>query len=217
MLGRMPDIHPRLVAATRTQLDAWRALIADGAERVGWKIALGIEEVEAVVGGDPALGHITTATVLEPGATFAGAAAVRQLRAETEVMVEVGPRATVAGLAVALEIVDTGRPPNGLEAIVAANVYHRAVAFGPTRPGASLRGALARLLVGGEVRELSEVTADPVATVAAIGGLLDAAGEGLAPGDRILAGSACHVQVAPGDTVVAEIDGLGAVEATIAS
>jgi hypothetical protein len=35
MLGRTPDIHPRLVAATRTQLDAWRALIAGGAERVG--------------------------------------------------------------------------------------------------------------------------------------------------------------------------------------
>ena len=143
----MRDIHPRVVAATRAQLDAWRGLLAGGAERVGWKIALGIEEVEAVVGGDPALGHITTATVLEPGATFTGAAAVRQLRAETELMVEVGPRATVAGLAVALEIVDTGRPPNGLEAIIVANVDHRTVAFGPMDPAARAGGP-ARLLVG---------------------------------------------------------------------
>jgi 2-keto-4-pentenoate hydratase len=39
---------------------------------------------------------------------------------------------------------------------------------------------------------------------------------GLQPGDRILAGSACHVPVEPGDIVVAEIDGLGTVAATIA-
>ncbi len=73
---------------------------------------------------------------------------MRRLRAETELAVEVGCDKTVAGLAVALEIADTGRPPNDLEAI--------------------------------------------------------------------LAGSACHVPVGPGDIVVAEIDGLGTVAATIA-
>jgi hypothetical protein len=36
------------------------------------------------------------------------------------------------------------------------------------------------------------------------------------PGARILAGSSCHVPVAPGEEVVAEIDALGAVAVTIA-
>jgi 2-oxo-3-hexenedioate decarboxylase len=214
----MREVHPRLVAATGIQLGVWRALLAGGAGRVGWKIALGIDEVEALVGSDPALGHLTTATLLDPGETFHGAGALRELRAETELAIEVGADATVAGLAVALELVDTGRPPNGLEAIVAANVYHRAVAFGPTRRDARTPAAdaRARLLVGGAVRETSSLVADPDETVGAIGRLLEAAGERLLPGDRILAGSACHVPVEPGDAVVAEIDGLGAVDVTIA-
>jgi 2-keto-4-pentenoate hydratase len=212
----MSDVHPRIAAATRTQLEAWRAALHAGARRVGWKIALGIAEIEDVIGGEPALGHLTTATLLEPGGAYRGARADRALRAETELAIEVGDDGAIAGLAVALEIVDTGRPPDGMDAIVAANVFHRAVAFGPTRPGARAGDAHARLLVGGEVREASAVTADPAATVRAIERLLAAVGERLEPGERILAGSSCHVPVAPGDAVVAEIDGLGAVAATIA-
>ena len=69
----MADPHPRVLAATRAQLDARRALLDAGARHVGWKIALGIAEVEALAGSEPALGHITTATLVEPGGTFAGA------------------------------------------------------------------------------------------------------------------------------------------------
>jgi 2-keto-4-pentenoate hydratase len=216
----MRDLHPRIVAATRAQFEARRAALAAGAGRVGWKIALGIEEVEALAGSDPVLGHITTATVIEPGGTFAGADTVRELRVETELAVEVGPGNTVAGVGVALEIVDVGRPPDGLEAIIAANVLHRAVVFGPTRREpvlAAARARRARLLIEGEVRDDAPLTADPAATVAAIGRLLEAVGERLAPGDRILAGSACHVPAAAGDAVVAEIDGLGSVSAGIAA
>jgi 2-keto-4-pentenoate hydratase len=182
--GPVTDVHPRLAAATRVQLEHWRAALDAGAGRVGWKVALGIAEVEALVGAAPALGHLTTAMRLVPGGEYRGARADRELRAETELAVEVGADGGIAGLAVALEIVDAGRPPDGLEAIVEANVFHRAVAFEPT--------------------------------VAAIARLLAAVGEGPEPGERVLAGSACHVPVAPGDAVVAEIDGLGAVAATIA-
>jgi 2-keto-4-pentenoate hydratase len=210
------DVHPRLAAATRVQLDRWRASLERGAGRVGWKIALGIDEVEALVGTEPALGHLTTASLLVPGGAYAGAQPDRPLHAETELAIEVGPDVGIAGLAVALEIADTGRPPGGLEAIVEANVYHRAVAFGPTVPGARAEGAAARLLVGRELRETAAVAADPIGTVHAIERLLAAAGERLEPGERVIAGSACHVAVAPGDAIVAEIDGLVAVTATIA-
>lgn len=212
----MARIHPRVVVATRAQLQARRKTLEDGAEHVGWKIALGIEEVEALVGADPVLGHITTATLLEPGGTFAGADAARQLRAQTELAIEVGPEETVAGLAVALEILDTGRPPDGLEEIIIANVYHRGVAFGPTHAVATISPATASLLVGGQTGEVAPLSTAPGETVSAVARLLGAAGERLRPGDRILAGSACHVPVQAGDEVVAEIDGLGAVALRIA-
>jgi hypothetical protein len=100
----------------------------------------------------------------------------------TELTVEAGSNDTVAGLAVALEIVDTGRPPNGLEEIVAADVYHRAVALGPTRRGATATGGRrAPATRGQDSRRLDLPRA-----------------------------------VEPGDHIVAEIDGLGAVAATIA-
>jgi 2-keto-4-pentenoate hydratase len=214
--GPVTDVHPRLAAATRVQLEQWRAALDAGAGRVGWKVALGIAEVEALVGAAPALGHLTTARLLVPGGEYRGARADRELYAETELAVEVGADGGIAGLAVELEIVDTGRPPDGLEPIVEANVFHRAVAFGPTVAGARAEGSHARMLVNGELRETAAVVADPHATVAAIARLLAAAGEGPEPGERVLAGSACHVPVAPGDAVVAEVDGPGAVAATIA-
>jgi 2-keto-4-pentenoate hydratase len=206
-------VHPRIVAATRTQLEAWRATLDGGARRVGWKIALGIAEVEDLIGTEPAIGHLTTATLLEPGGTYA-AGGDRELRAETELAIEVGEGGAIAGLAVALELVDVARPSDGMEPIVAANVFHRAVAFGPTRSSAATPNA--RLLVNGELREEAAVRADAARTVAAVARLLDAVGERLQPGERILAGSACHVPAGPGDAVAAEIDRLGRVEATIA-
>jgi len=90
----------------------------------------------------------------------------------------------VAGLAVALELVEVARPPGGLEAIVAANVLHRAVAFGPTRADAQLRGARARLLVGGEVREEGPIRGGPERTLCAVAGLIAAVGERREPGHR---------------------------------
>jgi 2-keto-4-pentenoate hydratase len=118
----------------------------------------------------------------------------------------------VAGLAVALEIVDVGRRPGaGMEAIVAANVFHRAAAFGSAVPGASVAGARARLRIGGEVRDEGPVRGDPAGTLRAAAAVLAAVGERLRPGDRVLAGSSCHVPAGPGDAVLADIDGLGAV------
>jgi 2-keto-4-pentenoate hydratase len=208
-------VHPRILAATRSQLDVWRTALRAGAGRVGWKIGLGIEEVEELIGTEPVIGHLTTLTLLDSGGTYAAQGA-RDLRAETELAIEVGREGTVAGLAVALEIVDVARPPAGVEGIVAANnVFHRAVGFGPTQPGTSLAGARARLLVGGELRDEGAVRGDPAATVRAVARLLHATGERLEPRDRILAGSSCHVPAGPGDAVAAEIDGLGRVEARI--
>jgi 2-keto-4-pentenoate hydratase len=202
----VPEVHPRVVAALEAQLASWRAALDAGAGRIGWKLAREIEAVEALVGSEPVIGHLTTQTLLEDGAAFS-AAGVRELRAETEVAVEVGRDGTVHGLAVALELVDVAPPPGGLEAVVEANVFHRAVVLGPTRVGA--RAGQATLRVNGRLRDSAPSDSDPDATVLAARRLLEAVGERLEPGDRVLAGAANRARVAPGDLVEVEIAGLG--------
>jgi 2-keto-4-pentenoate hydratase len=137
------EIHPRIVAALDAQLAHWRAAIDAGAQRVGWKMGLGVEPVEALIGGDPVIGYLTSATVIDSGQAYS-ASASRELRAETELAIVVGDdiegdvdldsaRDAIAGCAVALELVDVAAPPHDLEGIVEANVYHRAVVLGPPR------------------------------------------------------------------------------------
>jgi 2-keto-4-pentenoate hydratase len=210
------ELPAEIAAGLAAQLARRRTALDAGARRVGWKLAYGIAEIEALIGDAPAIGHLTSATLLGPGGVYRGAGGDRELRVETELAVEVGEGATIAGLAVALEVVDVGRPPDGAEALVAANVLHRAVAFGPIRPGEAVPSGRARLLIGGDVRDEAPVRGDPATVVAAAARALEAAGERLEPGDCVLAGPSCHVPAAPGDEVVAAIDGLGAVQAAIA-
>jgi 2-keto-4-pentenoate hydratase len=219
------EIHPRIVAALDAQLAHWRAAIDAGAQRVGWKMGLDIEPVEALIGGDPVIGHLTSATVIDSGQAYS-ASASRELRAETEVAIVVGDdvagdadldraRDAIAGCAVTLELVDVAAPPHDLEGIVEANVYHRAVAFGPPRPWIRGQRSVARALVNERPVEEATLADDYAPTVRAVAQLLAAVGERLQAGDRILSGSLTHVPVGPGDHVAAIIDDLGSLDATI--
>ncbi len=135
--------------------------------------------------------------------------------AEPEVAVEIGPDGrSVAALLPALEVADTPDLGWDVGRILAGNIFHRAVAFGPrvedAAPGA------ARVFVNGELRD--EVPADRTgahleAMVDAVAARLAAAGEKLRPGDRIITGVlAPPPTVRAGDRVRLELDGLGAVE-----
>jgi 2-keto-4-pentenoate hydratase len=201
----------RVLAAVRAQLDGWRRLLAGGARRVGWKAAWDMAEVEALIGeGELVIGHLTSATQLEPGGTYRGGGVA--VRAETEVAILAAADGGVAALGVGLEIVDVGVEPRALEESVAGNVLHRAFALGPVGP----LGDEATMTVNGEVRARAPVTGDHAATLRAVARWLTAAGERLEPGDVVFAGSLNHVPVASGDHVEAAISGLGAVGATIA-
>jgi 2-keto-4-pentenoate hydratase len=102
-----------------------------------------------------------------------------------------------------------------MEAIVAENVFHRAAILGSARAGALARGAQARLWVDGQLRETAPVTTDVAATIERTARVLAAVGERLRAGDLILAGSSTHVPVRAGSAIVAEIDGVGRVEARV--
>src|SRR3954463_10309325 len=82
----MGQIDPRLVSALSIQLDRRRQALSAGAARVGWK--LGVGDAESIR-GEIAVGHLITATLLAPGATFDGTGATT-LSADAEVAVEIG-------------------------------------------------------------------------------------------------------------------------------
>jgi hypothetical protein len=197
-------VDPRLVSALRRQL----AQGSRGA-RIGWKIGRGDAER---IGGSIAVGHLTAASVLESGASYRDGG--RDLHADAEVALELVDEQTIGGYRAALEIVDLGDRGDS-EAIVATNIFHRAVCFGELsaqRPDRA-RGAL---VVNGEVRQAASIDEDFEATLKTVRGILDAVDERLAAGDRIITGSIVQVPIESGDDVAAEIDGLGRVAVSVA-
>jgi 2-keto-4-pentenoate hydratase len=218
------DVHPRLAAALEAQLDHWRSTKRAGAAHVGWKVGGDIAEIDAVTGGRPGLGHLTSASLLADGDRYDPGGA--NLHADTELVVEVGrdvgpeldaahAAAAVTGVCVALELVNLTRPPDDLEGIVAANVFHRAFVLGRDARPPLAAGAVARSVVNGDVRASAPARVDVGEAVVTIARLLAAAGERLRRGDRILTGAITQVAIRPGETVAAEIDGLGRVAVTL--
>ncbi len=165
-----PAADPRVVAALEDQLRHWRAQLERGERRVGWKIGLNIPEVQERLGIDgPVIGHLTSATQLPSGGIYSAGPAVA-LRGEPEIALELerdvpgsadrrAASDAIAGAAPAIELVDVGRPPGGLEGIVAENVFHRAFALGPSQPALG-DGVEASLSVDGETRASAPVPDD---------------------------------------------------------
>jgi len=212
------------------QLAAWRRLLASGFARVGWKIGLTAPAVQARLGlGGPVVGHLTLATTLVPGASHSLAGGTR-VGVEPEVAIhlsaDVPPAAgraraaeAIAGLGPALEVIDIDAPFDDLARIVARNVFHRAVAFGPTDPsraGGSLAGIAARAVLNGcTVTEVSAAQAagDLPDLVCLVADALGACGERLRAGDRIISGALTDpMWVKPGDTAGIDLGPLGALE-----
>jgi 2-keto-4-pentenoate hydratase len=201
-------------AGMRVQLEARSAVIAGGARPVGWKVGFNLPQIQERLGIDaPLAGFLTSAGLAENGATvpLAGAPTV----VEAEVAVEIGDDGrSIAALLPALELADPPDLELGVEAILAGNIFHRAVAFGP-RVETAAPGA-ARVLVNGEERDAipaEHAGAHLEAMVDAIARRLADAGEALMPGDRIITGVlAPPPAVEAGDRVRLELDAVGAVE-----
>ena len=187
-----------------------REILAQGAEPIGWKVGFNVPEIQERLGIDrPLAGFLTSNSLVDDRWDE------YPIVVESEVAVELGSDGrSIAALLPALELADPPDLDLGLEQILAGNIFHRAVAFGPrveTRePGA------ARILVNGEEQHAlsaEQTAANLEAMVEAIAGRLADAGEQLQPGDRIITGVLAPPHTAsPGDTVRLELDGLGGVE-----
>ena len=212
----MTEVDPRLLAALRRQLERRDALIRGGARQIGWKLGIGAAER---IGGEIAVGYLTSTTRLDPGGTFRAGGRPR-LHADAEIAVEFAADAeagageaavavAIRGYRAALEIVDLAGDEEA-EEVIAGNVFHRAVALGELHPGVP-GAAEGRLAVNGEARMAARAPEDLVRRLAAAVRILAAAGERIRAGEVVITGNVVQVPVAPGDEVVASITGLAAV------
>jgi 2-keto-4-pentenoate hydratase len=197
---------------TAALLTRRREILAQGAQPIGWKVGFNVPEIQEKLGIDrPLAGFLTSGGLLEDGSEWDDLPVV----VESEVAVEIGSDGhSIAALLPALELADPPDLDLGVEQILAGNIFHRAVAFGPrveTRdPGAG------RILVNGE--EQHALSAEHTSTnlegmVEVVAGRLAEADEELQPGDPIITGVLAPPHAAqPGDTVRLELESLGAVE-----
>jgi 2-keto-4-pentenoate hydratase len=220
---------PRVAAGLRAALARREAELSAGARPLGWKIGINVPEVQRRLGLEaPVIGYLTTATELASSAERSLAGMTRPA-VEPEVAVHLGGpvaadadpaavRQAIAGLGAAIELVDVDLPFEDVETIVAGNVFHRGVIFGPpdtARAGGSLDGLKVRVTRNSAqeaAADVAEAGDDPVEVVRHVAGLLAPLGVSLEPGDRIIAGSlATPLPVEPGDSIEVEIDPLGSV------
>jgi 2-keto-4-pentenoate hydratase len=199
---------------TTAMLVRRREILAQGAEPIGWKVGFNISAAQQKLGIDaPLAGFLSSDGVLEDGAEWSldGGPVV----VESEVAVELGPDArSIVALLPALEVADPPDLDQDVETILAGNIFHRAVVFGPRvethEPGAG------RVLVNDEVEHVmapGETSAHLEEMVEAVRRRLAAVDEDMLPGQRIITGVLAPPHAAhPGDRVRLELDGLGGVE-----
>jgi 2-keto-4-pentenoate hydratase len=199
----------------RAALVRRREILAQGAEPIGWKIGFNLPEFQRKLGIDaPLAGFLTTDTLLDDGAEWS-LGDEGQVVVESEVAVELGEDArSIVALLPALELADPPDLDQDVETILAGNIFHRAVVFGPrvetSEPGAG------RILVNGEEQhafDAEHAGAGLEAMVDAVARRLAEADERLRPGDRIITGVLAPPHKAEaGDTVRLELDAVGGVE-----
>ena len=191
-----------------------REILAQGAEPIGWKIGFNVPQVQEKLGIDaPLAGFLTSDGLLEDSDVWS-LDGDGEVLVESEVAVELGDDGrSIAALLPALELADPPDLSLDIEAILAGNIFHRAVVFGPrvetTEPGG------ARILVNGEeehVVDARQAGASLERMVAVVAQRLADAGEELRAGDRIITGVLAPPHKAqPGDTVMLELDAVGSV------
>ena len=209
------SVDDPIVAGTRAALVRRREMLAKGAEPLGWKVGFNLPAPQEKLGIDaPLAGFLTSDTLLESGSTWS-LGDDGQVIVESEVGVEIGPDGrSIVALMPVLELADPPDLDLGVDAILAGNIFHRAVVLGH-RGGTDSPGG-ARILVNGE--ENAAVGAEEAGArldemVDAVAARLDAADEELRPGAVIITGVLAPPHTAePGDTVRVELEQVGAAE-----
>jgi len=219
----MSLVSLELVRALRKQLELRETFLRTGARRVGWKLGLSDRDrLDGAIG----VGHLTTATCLSSGESYAAEGA-RELSADAEITVELASdielgddisaiRDAIGGYSIALEICDIAPLENEPYAVIATNDFHRAVAFGETSKSPPT-GVRAELSVNGHLRQGGIAPGDReiCGRLRAAAGVLAAVDERLLAGDRIITSGVVSTPIQPGDDVTARAESLGSIQLQI--
>jgi 2-keto-4-pentenoate hydratase len=224
------DDNPRVQNGLRRMLALRDERIAAGERPIGWKLGFGAPaSLERFGLSAPLLGFLTDAGVRASGDEVSSIGWQNGV-AEPEIAVHIEDDAepgNVAGaigaLGPAIELADVHPPSDDIAQILAGNIYHKAVILGTpdaSRAGGRLEGLRARVLHNGvevaDTIDLEAQTGDLVAVVGHAAALLASAGERLAPGDVVIAGSIVPpLPIAPGDEVVFELVPLPAISVSV--
>lgn len=218
---------PRVRAGMRAQLEARRRRLAAGERSLGWKLGFGAPAARERLGiVAPLVGFLTDRSLLEREARpEIGGWTQPVLEPEIAVRLGEAPRpggslaeaaAAIDAVGLAFELADLDSPPTDVEAILAGNIYHRAVVTGPRTPAdevevGSLRGLVAR--EGGETHTVDDpqsATGPVVELVRHVIDLLGVFGCAPAAGELVICGSIVPpVEVQPGDRVRYRLEPIG--------
>jgi 2-keto-4-pentenoate hydratase len=189
----------------RALLDLRARRLAAGERPIGWKLGFGAPAaLERLGTSAPLVGFLTDRSLLEPGATVSVAGWGMPVL-EPELAIHVGDDLGIGALGPAIELADLDASLVDPEAILAGNIFHRAVVLGAGRH-ASLAELSPRVeRNGAEVAvpaDPQELTGELGALLRHVRELLPRYGEELRPGDAIIAGSIVPpLQIVPGDRI----------------
>lgn len=213
---RDPWDVPAVVAGMETLLARRAELLAAGATPIGWKLAFGTEVAMSKLGTTgPLVGSLTDATLLADGAecSVVGWTAPK-LEPEIAIHLGVGGEG-VAGISAAIEVADADLPPTETEAVLAGDIYHRAVVLDREAARTPLHHPIAARIE----RDGAEIaaTADAEAEVGRIERLADWTVDYLrhfgietAAGEVIISGAVVPLlDIAPGQHLKSRIEGVG--------
>ncbi len=221
-------IQPLLDAGMVRQLDAFNAARDAGMPRVGWKVGVNDPAAQQRLGlSATILGWLDGRRVFEAGQPYRPLAEAKP-RIEAEVAIimamDVGPgasmpfaRGAIDSVAAAIEFVDRTKPFTPIEEMLAYDILHDGVMFGPEQPLEAATGLVTKgfplvKLNGAEVGrgQAGRYPDDLAAIVVHVANVLARYGEALKAGDRIIGGTYIDpFDVAVGDRVEADFGPLG--------
>jgi 2-keto-4-pentenoate hydratase len=211
----------RIDRGMRALLELRARRLAAGERPIGWKLGFGAPAaLERLGTSAPLVGFLTDRSLVEPGATVSVAGWGMPML-EPELAIHVGDDLGIGALGPAIELADLDAAVADPEAILAGNIFHRAVVLGAGRH-ASVAELSPRIERNGDEvaapADPQELTGELGALLRHLRELLPRYGEELRPGDVVIAGSIVPpLQIVPGDRIYYAVSPADSLELAIAS
>jgi 2-keto-4-pentenoate hydratase len=212
---------PRIQAGMQRQFALFEQRRLQGARRIGWKVGFGAPPAkEKLKIAMPLVGFLADRAVLPDGVSVSLAGWMKPL-AEPEIAIELACDLSetasereiaqaIASIGPAIELADIDGPNDDVESILAGDIFHRHVIFGPRAP-VELPGEVSTLagqvtLSGRDIpvpADLESNTGRLLDILRQVAATLAAFGEKLRAGDVVIAGSTTPpLMLGPGDDAI---------------